>query len=299
MKLFQSFLDERQRSFVSPKATPYSAQNNTGKDQREYELLKQIWFEESKASDDSWGLISWKFQHKSLISVDEFIDFSTEKLKSGFDCAFINPMIGNEALYYNVWEQGIDGGHTGLDKIFTFLSKSIGPQVTGPMGLDNFALCNYFVATPRFWNAYFNFVDGAVSLLETEVLRRSEVGVAFSSNANYGRDPLVTMRPFVIERLFSSFLAQNTAINCAPFPYQDAHYRLKFGDQLGNFLWSLSKLKNSAFKGQDKEKLQYWNHVRGNIVRSGLKTVVWQLDDPSPFFLSRECTEFVKITSLC
>lgn len=202
MKLYQSFIGDEQRSFVSPRAIPLDAHRNTGKDQREYELLQLIRAEQSQASDDPWGLVSWKFQHKSLVSVDEFIDFSVEKLTSGFDCAFINPMIGNEALYYNVWEQGIDCGHTGLDKIFAFFKMSIGLQVTAPMGLDSFAFCNYFVATPRFWDKYFKFVEGALSSLETEVAKRSEVGTIYSGSAGYGRDPSLTMRPFVIERLF-------------------------------------------------------------------------------------------------
>jgi hypothetical protein len=123
MQLYQSFLGDEQRSLVSSKAIPLDVQNNTGKDQREYELLKRIWAEHSDAGD-SWGMISWKFQNKSAVSVDEFIDFSNEKLASGFDCAFINPMIGCEALYHNVWEQGVDCGHTGLDKIFTFLRRA-------------------------------------------------------------------------------------------------------------------------------------------------------------------------------
>jgi hypothetical protein len=293
MKLFQAFIGDEQRSFVSPSAIPFSAHDNTGNDQREYELLKRIWVEQSKA-DDPWGLISWKFQHKSLVSVDEFVDFAAASLTAGADCVFINPMIGNEALYYSVWEQGTDCGHAGLDKIIAFLNKNVGPRMAAPMGTESFAFCNYFVATPRFWNDYFKFVDGALSSLEAEVLNRSEVGKAYSGSASYARAPNTSMRPFVIERLFSSFVVQKS-INCAAFPFTSEHYGLKFGGQLGRFLRALSRLKNSALQSQDKQKLQYWDRARQNILRNGIKVAVWHLDDPLAFFQSRECSEFMKL----
>jgi hypothetical protein len=161
-------------------------------------------------------------------------------------------------------------------------------------GSESFAFCNYFVAIPRFWKEYFSFVDGALSSLENEVTKGSEVGKAYSGSANYARDTSVTMRPFVIERLFSSFVVRNSSIRCASFPYRDAHYQLKFGAQLGNFLYALSNLKNSALKLQDQKMLEYWNRIRVNILQSAFKLAVYQLDDPLPFFLSREYADFMK-----
>lgn len=293
MKLYQSFIGEQQRAFVSPNAIPFDAQANTGGNQREYELLKTIWADQSPVHQESWGLVSWKFKHKSLISPDEFIEFSQAQFKSGVDCVFINPMIGNEAIYFNVWEQGSDQGHKGLDKITAFLSQKMGADMSAPMGISHFAFCNYFIANDRFWRRYFEFVEEALSNLEDEAIKKSEVGILYAGSANYARDSEVTMRPFVIERLFSSFIASAPSLNCVNFQYEAAHYRNKFGEQLGGFLHKLSACKNAALDAMDSVKLHSWNNVRSGILRSPVKMSVWHLDDQAPFFLSPEYTDFM------
>lgn len=293
MKLYQSFIGEQQRALVSPNAIPFDAQANTGRYQREYELLNAIWAEQSPACQEPWGLVSWKFQHKSLISTDEFIEFSKKQFDAGVDCVFINPMIGNEAIYFNVWEQGSDQGHKGLDKIVALLSQKMGADMSPPMGESHFAFCNYFIANDRFWRRYFGFVEEALSNLDTEAIKKSDVGMIYAGSANYARDSEVTMRPFIIERLFSSFIASASSLNCVNFQYKATHYRRKFGEQLGGFLNKLSAYKNAALDARDSVKLHSWNNVRLSILRSPVKMSVWHLDDPAPFFLSPEYTDFM------
>lgn len=278
---------------VSPNAIPFDAQTNAGGSQREYELFKAVWSEQSPAHQEPWGLVSWKFQHKSLISPAEFIEFSKIQFDSGADCVFINPMIGNEAIYFNVWEQGSDQGHKGLDKILAFLSQSMGPDISGPMGSSCFAFCNYFVANDRFWRSYFEFVEAALSNLDAEAIKKSEVGLIYAGPANYARDSEATMRPFIIERLFSSFVASSPSLNCINFEYEESHYRGKFGDQLGRFLHKLSAYKNAALNARDLTVLNLWNGVRLGILRSQAKSSIWHLDDPASFFLSPEYTNFM------
>ena len=293
MKLYQSFIGEQQRSLVSPNTIPVNAQANTGRNQREYELLKTIWSEQSLSHQEPWGLVSWKFQHKSLISPDEFIEFSKNQFELGVDCVFVNPMIGNEAIYFNVWEQGSDQGHKGLDKILAFLSQSIGPDISGPMGSSCFAFCNYFIANDRFWRSYFKFVEEALSSLDAEAIKKSEIGLIYAGSANYARDSEATMRPFIIERLFSSFIASSPTLNCINFEYETTHYRGKFGEQLGGFLHKLSAHKNAALAARDLTMLESWNSVRLSILQSSAKISIWHLDDPAPFFLSPEYTNFM------
>src|SRR6266446_6947392 len=115
MKLFQSYVGEEQKSLVAVEAIPFDASLNSAPETREYELFKNIFADNLHGNDDEWGLVSWKFEHKSLISIETFRAFCEEQFRSGYDCVFINPMIGNEALYFNVWEQGHHMGHKGLD----------------------------------------------------------------------------------------------------------------------------------------------------------------------------------------
>jgi hypothetical protein len=114
------------------------------------------------------------------LSLDDFAHFAEQKLSEAYDCIFINPMIGIEALHLNVWQQGVQCGHAGLEKIIEFLEKSLGLAFNAPMDRNTFAFCNYFIAKPDFWSAYFSFVDRALLLLDQEVTQNTEVGTAYA-----------------------------------------------------------------------------------------------------------------------
>ena len=293
MKIYQSYLGELQRAFVSPLSEPVDVQNNTGNDQREYELLRKI-YAENTLSEEPWGLVSWKFQHKSLLQVSEFLEFANEKLQEGFDCVFINPMIGNEALYFNAWEQGIHCGHAGMDEIYKFLNEKIDSKFSQIMDNKKFAMCNYFIGNKKFWSAYFSFVENILMQLEKEVSCQSKAGIVYASSASYARDTQVTMRPFVIERLFSNFIAGNSAIKYCGYSYTPSHYQRKFGEQLGTFLHDISCLKERALLLQDNNLMGEFHNLRRNILLSDFRNIVWNMDDPSPFFLSDTYLNFKK-----
>ena len=169
MKIYQAYMNTQQRDFVCQQAIPFDASANSAPDTREYELFKMIHADPSlRDGDEPWGLVSWKFEHKSPVSLGEFHDFCRSAFASGADCAFINPMIGNEAVYANVWEQGIHCAHTGIEKVAYFLEEKMGIHVASVSDVSTFAFCNYFVATPRFWARYFEFIDAALGLLDAE-----------------------------------------------------------------------------------------------------------------------------------
>ena len=287
MKLFQSYVNAHQKTFLSANTIPLDAQNNVENSQREYELFKKIKSSHNAGNSDPWGMVSWKFEHKCLIKPEEFMEFARTRLASGYDCIFINPMIGNESLYFNVWEQGIDCGHAGLDKVAAFLESKLGARITALMGNSSFSFCNYFIATPAFWDAYFSFVDHALGLLESEISNKSEVGNIYGGSAHYGRDASLSMRPFVIERLFSSFIV-NSEFKCIGYQYSLTQYQAKFGSQPGNFLFKLSALKNKGINSMDNTVLQKFHEIRCNILKGPFKTAVWQLDDPLAYFLTQE-----------
>jgi hypothetical protein len=142
--LYQSFIGQDQKKRISSLAIPFDASINNENDAREYECFKKI-YSTRKLNEKPWGMLSWKFEIKCLISIDEFIEFANEKFDNGYECVFINPMIGNEGLYKNVWEQGALY-HKGLDKIVEFLSIKIPNFNTNLYGENVFSFCNYFVA---------------------------------------------------------------------------------------------------------------------------------------------------------
>src|SRR5215831_1161787 len=177
LTLYQSYIGEHQKSFTSPIAIAYDAGANTGEDRREYELFKAI-SAQRKGNGEPWGLISWKFRLKALIPEEEFHEFAASLFRSGHDCVFINPMIGYEAMFLNVWEQWAVGD-TRLAKVNHFLKEIIGAKIFAPMTRNCFAACNYFAATPDFWKSYFAFVDEVLKGLDQQASQGTEVGLIY------------------------------------------------------------------------------------------------------------------------
>ena len=282
MKLFQSFIGNEQHQFVSPSATAFDASNNTAPDHREYEIMKNI-HDQMDADEEPWGLVSWKFSHKTSISIEDFISFAQDAFDAGKECAFINPMIGNEAIFLNVWEQGINA-HKKLGVITEFLKNSANLNIGAAMGKKHFAFCNYFAAKPAFWRDWFRYVDSMLEPLESEVRRGTQVGAYYSEPAGYARDSKVSMRPFVIERLFSSFLMTRASESIAEFKHDTRVYTDKFGNQLGRALLELSSTKQLMIETRDKVQLEEWDKKRQRLVRE-MRSAIVLLDDPSPLLM--------------
>lgn len=294
LTLYQSYIGEHQKSFTSPIAVAYDAGVNTGEDQREYELFKAI-SAQRKENGEPWGLVSWKFCHKSLISVDEFYHFAGPLFRSGHDCVFVNPMIGYEAIFLNVWEQWA-AGDAHLAKINLFLKEIIGTKIFAPMTRDCFCACNYFAATPDFWRSYFSFVDEVVEELDRQASQRTEVGLIYLAKGKQARDQELTKRPFIIERLFPTFLLMSSpSIKYSGYRYSVDLYKRKFGEQLGYILYKLSEMKNTALGENNHEMLSRWQRLRLSILKSPTFAVVTNLDDPPVTFLSSDFASLLRI----
>ena len=292
IKLYQPYLGEDEKSSLSPSVIPWDASSNTDNSTREYELFKQI-AHANPQETEPWGLVSKKFTHKSLLAIADFHHFAEQKFSEDYDCVFINPMIGIEALHLNVWQQGVQCGHAGLDQIIGFLESSLALPFNAPMDKNTFAFCNYFVAKPSFWNGYFAFVDKVIALLDQEAAKGSEVGAIYAGTGSYHRDGNITMKPFVIERLFSTFI-QHHQFKIASFNYGKNFYEVKFGGKFGEFLFQLSALKNTALQLKEENLLRAYDQIRFFIYSNPTYMASLSLlDDPPDFFLTKEYAELM------
>ena len=278
MKIYQSYVNQQQKNHVADCAIPLDASWNTNGN--EYDLFKHLKKYQVGENDSPWGLVSWKFTGKCQIQLNEFSEFATTQFQNGCDCVFINPMIGNEALYLNVWEQGKDCGHQGLDKVENFLTKNFDRGIQSIMSNNIFAFCNYFIATNRFWDAYFKYIDEALILLEREIATESETGLAYKSSANYKRNENLTLKPFVIERLLSPFLLKSQ-LKIVNYKHSPIHYQKKFGTMLGDYLLRLSITKNETIAQNSAAQIRYYIDKRRAFLQSTYKWVIWELDDPN------------------
>lgn len=284
IELCQAWLGEAQRAHVAAGVRPYPIGDNIGATTREYGLFKRR-FAEPRDGIDGWGVVSWKFAHKCLAAPEALMAFAAERLAAGDDCVFINPMIGNEAVFLNVWEQFV-ASTAGADIVAAGVSRLAGIDLQRPMSGDDTAYCNYFIASERFWVRYFAFCDGVLAALDAEVARGSELGRAYAATGRYGADPSLTLQPFVVERLFSSFIAENPDLRCTAMPRPIETYRDKFGVRLGEHLFALSRRKHQAIAKRDMAALGAWDQQR-RIFQGSLLLTMWGMDDPDPALMVR------------
>ncbi|MBX9883419.1 MAG: hypothetical protein K2X68_00430 [Novosphingobium sp.] len=277
LDIYQAYASDAHKALLAPIARPYDIGNNTGNSQREYELFKRIHAERPRAAGP-WGLVSAKFELKTCVPLDAFHAFAATSLAAGADCAFINPMIGNEALHANVWEQWWMFKEP-VTALCQFLETVAPIDAHRIMASECFAFCNYFVGTDRFWQAYFDYVEVFLGALEEQRRRGTPVGQFYASSGIYARDTSVTTRPFIIERLFSSFLSTHPELQVAAYPMPPALYAAKFGVRLGETLFHLNTLKNRVRQTNDQATFDQWQALRSELMPLAMEHI-WPLDDP-------------------
>jgi hypothetical protein len=287
MKIYQSYLGEHQKSHLAKCAIPYNVARRSPPHSREYELFQSL-HDNHKDDSEKWGLVSWKFEHKVPVALTDFSRYAESMLNIGADCVFINPMLGNEAIFLNVWEQW-GFGNEDVRTISEFLKVTGLSDTDHASGVSSFAFCNYFVANKKFWDAYFIYVNKAILSLERELIIESKVGNIYGGSAGYEKDSELTMRPFVIERLLSPFIAQSQNLRCVAYPYNFDHYEKKFTYSIGKELYDLSSLKNEAIRSDNLKLLQEWDIKRRLFLGvNGMAAVIFNLDDPSEYFLKNK-----------
>lgn len=275
--IYQPYLGEEQRRRLPSFVIPHDLTGNTANHQREYELFRRI-AASRPAGSGAWGLLSSKFELKTMIRVEEFAEFARHFLDQGASCAFINPMIGNAAIHLNVWEQWwvandkVSEACRFLETVAPIHSKTL-------MGNATFAFCNYFVGTEAFWQGYFAYVEQFAAALEQELAAGSDVGTFYGSGGCYARNMEITARPFIIERLFSSYLSTHPEIPRAAFPAPLELYQAKFGTRLGEVLHHIAAVKEQAAIHQDHAIMTEWAALRTEIFGAAMN-IIWPLDDP-------------------
>lgn len=183
-------MDAQQRAFVCAEAIPFDASANTAPGTREYELFKQLYADPAiRDRSEPWGLLSWKFEHKAPVSFSDFHEFCRSAFDAGADCAFINPMIGNEAVYANGWEQGIHCAHTGIEKVTYFLEQRMGIRAASVS--ESPPSRSVIISLPMTVSGKpISASSSALALLDAEAARGTEVGEIYSGSARHERDPV-------------------------------------------------------------------------------------------------------------
>ncbi len=208
LRLFQIYYRPEQRSALDPAFEPY---NNQGDNSAllEYNVFRKILQSGQVQGAELWGALSWKFQEKTGLTGTDLRTIIAAN--PGHDVYYCNPHPEFEALYHNLWLQG-EPSHPN----FLVLCREFF-EVTG-IPLDNlkafvpsslFASANYFVASPKFWADYTRFVDAAITKAEAGMSKTAKAMIYSSAADRKGTHAGASYLPFIVERLFAVFLANN------------------------------------------------------------------------------------------
>jgi hypothetical protein len=290
--VYQPYIAETDRGRVHELALPFNIAFNTSAETREYELFRVLYDHHRLMAPDSdifWGLVSSKFELKAASTFPGFVQEAADARSNGADCYAYNPLIGLAAIYSNVWEQALMGGHPGMEKVFEHLAAR-GVAVAAPQNDASFFFCNYVCGNERFWRSYFRFCEHILGDLEEQARLGTQAGQVYSGGASYVRDRTAKMRPFVIERLLGTYLAHASELGLKVAFHQPTFddFEWKFGTRLGRLLHDLHASKEAFFATGDSAALEAWQSGRRPLIQE--PHLIWQMDDP-PAWMPRSAAK--------
>ncbi len=244
--IYEPLYKDNQR-LVDPAFYPLIIKDNSFSEWRELKHLIDLYDAGSHLKAEYTGLFSPKFQLKTHISGAEFIDFV--KSNPGGDVYFINPFPQIKYWSYNVWMQG-EIAHPGLKKAAIQLLKvaqvSIDIDATPRQGGEVLAYSNFWVGTPKFWKQYVGGVLKPIYQFLLENPRHSAVIGVLAMTRHTVSAPLL---PFIIERLFSTFLSLNPNIDA--IYYAHSEYEITDKYCINDFEKLLVRLMKDEVDGAD------------------------------------------------
>jgi hypothetical protein len=180
---------------------------------REFRILIDFYRRGDHKTDGFSGIISPKFRQKTGIAGGDFVRFVLDNC--GADVCIVNPYPGTKYLSYNVWMHG-EAFHPGLTARAQALIDRSGLDwdLSAAPRNDEQTLCysNFWVAKQEFWDAY---VGGTLDPIARFLENNPDDSVArdvVDPTEHYANAPFL---PFIVERLFSTFLALNPQIDVA------------------------------------------------------------------------------------
>jgi hypothetical protein len=124
--------------------------------------------------------------------------------------------------------------------------------------------CSYFVATKEFWNDYLVFLSKVAYYL-TNCLKKKR---KFMKVVRITQEISLNLFPFIIERMFSTYLILNRdKLKVHAKPYDYGVYQGSVGEFF-MFFQHLSNLKKLTLKHDSEEIFHQWNAIRTFILRS-------------------------------
>lgn len=168
---------------------------------------------------EACGIFSPKFGLKTKVSGERFLRFVEGR--SDADVWIINPFPQIPYYSYNVWMQG-EINHPGLTERAHALLDASGIEwnLAHVPRQTNAVLCysNFWVGTPYFWEGY---VGGVLDPIARFLELNPEAPAAKAVMGDTWHTDAAPFLPFIVERLFSTYLSMNSGINVAAYGLGD------------------------------------------------------------------------------
>lgn len=211
-----------------PAFRPLKLENNDYADWREFKIIVDMYRRGLHREQRYTGLFSPKFNLKTRVSGEKFVDFVRANAES--DVCFINAFPQLAYISFNAWMDG-EESHPGLAQRAQALLDAcdIGWRVADLPRQDPKVLCycNFWVGTERFWDAYVGGLLLPVARFLEENPTHPASLSAFEPTRHTDR---AVFLPFIVERLFSSFLSKRSGeFSISRFPMDpSAHSNNEF-----------------------------------------------------------------------
>ena len=195
------------QQLTEPAFRPLRLESNAYADWREFRIFIDMYRRGLHREQQFTGLLSPKFGLKSGLSGQDFLAFI--EANTDADVCFVNSFPYLAYISHNVWMQG-EHAHPGLAARAQALldASGIGIDIAGVPrhGPDVLCYSNYWVGNERFWDAYVGRALLPIAeFLETRPDHPASRAV-MEPTIHLEAAPFL---PFMIERLFSSYLSLN------------------------------------------------------------------------------------------
>ena len=189
---------------VDPDFLPFDVTADPEAERRETAHMLKFWRRGLHRDYEVSGLLSPKFIAKTGIDGRAFNDFIANN--PGHDVWFINPYPHYFYLTYNIWEHG-ELWYPGLCQRASqvFAAAGVGVDLSRfPRSTKNTLLfSNIWAGTSKFWDQFMTFVSNVSTHAETIPGVFDEIPYENGKSVYF---------PFIMERLFTTFLVMNPGI---------------------------------------------------------------------------------------
>ena len=264
-KFYKICYEQTQLLSTTTKFEPWNNLKNEYPDLREFPVFEQAYNSKLTQDLDYFGLVSPKFEQKTNITGDQFLEWVEASQKiNPCDVYFINPVPVVESLFPSTIHHG-NNCHPGL---LALLQRNI-TEVrnvdlsTLYMDCNTFSLCNFFIGNHKFWDKYIDFVKRFLWNLNT-----ADYNMVYNVGANYGPNKSLPYYTFAVERLFSIFLnVFSSEIKFANYRYDRPALLAKTGlpEGIVDELIILSDMKNVGISGRYPQMLNHWAFYRNRL----------------------------------